>query len=90
MKRSISTCYCFPPFAKGSGGLTEHTLKWWLKTDAKLVPVGVELIEGKKDLHSTITEIATKDTELSLKVHLCTSPGEIKRFVLKNIDFEGY
>lgn len=37
-------------------------------TDSKLVPVGVELIEGKEDLkHMLITEIAIKDRELSLK-----------------------
>lgn len=25
--RNLSICHCVPPCAKGSGGLTEHTLK---------------------------------------------------------------
>lgn len=38
-------------------------------TDAKLVPEGVELIEGKKDVkYMLITEIAIKDIEVSLKI----------------------
>lgn len=38
-------------------------------TDAKLVPEGVELIEGKKDVKCMlITEIAIKDIEVSLKI----------------------
>lgn len=52
--------------------------KWWIDRthikmmtpiDAQLVPVEVELMEGKKDLnHTVITEIAINNTELSLKV----------------------
>lgn len=60
-------CHSTPPWAKGSGGLTAH-IKMVTPTDTKLVPVEVELMEGKKDLkHMLITEIATKDAELSLK-----------------------
>lgn len=60
-------------------------------TDAKLVPLGVELIEGGGK-HMLILELAIRDTELSLKVknYLHTSFGKIKRRVFKNLDFGGY
>lgn len=48
--------------------------RWWTDIkmmtpiDAKLVPVEVQLMEGKKDLkHMLITETAIHDIELSLK-----------------------
>ena len=56
-------------------------------TDAKLVPVGVELTQGKKDLkHLLITEIAIKDRELCLnfkKFIFTNHLGKLKDLFLK-------
>lgn len=54
--------------------------------DAKLVPVEVQLMEGKKDLkHLLVIEIPITDTELSPKFFNFTFPHHLEksRLVLK-------
>lgn len=60
--------------------------KWWMDrapikmttpTDAKLVPVGVEMIEGGEKRHMLITELAIKELSLRVKNYLYTSSGDV-------------
>lgn len=76
--------------------------KWWIDrapikmttpTDAKLVPVGVELIERGKKKHMFITELAIKELSLKVKIifiHHLETCSKIKRHVFKNLDFGGH
>lgn len=66
--------------------------RWWTDIkmmtpiDAKLVPVEVQLMEGKTDLKPMlVTEIAVTDTELSPKFFNFTFPHHLEklRLVLK-------
>lgn len=67
-KRNLSTSHC-SSLCQGKWWIDRAHIKMMTPIDAQLVPVEVELMEGKKDLNCiVITEIAINNIELTLKV----------------------